>query len=287
MEETTMAFVLYFLLEPREIDGKTPDIQQLGAALGRSADAVAMKINNISANDQNRISQGKVGLPHGSKLDKRIWELYEERGDEFLSEGIELLTSTLKRTGSQQPVIYAVISLPEGRERIAEATVRTNQKYFRNSLLDNYQRRCCLTGLNVPELLAASHIKPWKESDPKTERLAPSNGLLLNALHDRAFDRGLITLSRDFRIVVSSRVRHSDSADELLWRYHDAQIELPRRMRLHRLIGDPSLGRAPMPRLTYSLICFHIRHSLHQSWIPYDDGELRVRRRGCTSLASF
>ena len=230
LDETTMAFVLYFLLEPREVDGKTPDIQQLGAALGRSADAVAMKISNISANDQNRISQGKLGLRHGSKLDEAIWELYEERGDEFLSEGIELLTSTLKRAGGEQPVEYAVIALPEGKERIAEATVRTNQKYFRNSLLDNYRRRCCLTGLNVPELLAASHIKPWKKSDPKTERLAPSNGLLLNALHDRAFDRGLITLSCDLRVVVSPKVRHSDPADEMLWRYHGAQIELPRRM---------------------------------------------------------
>lgn len=88
-------------------------------------------------------------MRHGSKLDETIWELYEDRGDEFLSEGIELLTSTLDAAGSRKPVEYAVISLPEGKERLAEATVRTNQKYFRNSLLDNYQRRCCLTGLAV------------------------------------------------------------------------------------------------------------------------------------------
>ena len=230
LDETTMAFVLYFLLEPREIDGKTIDIQQLGEALGRSADAVAMKISNISANDQNRISQGKVGLRHGSKLDEAIWELYEDRGDEFLSEGIELLTSTLDAAGSRQPIEYAVISLPEGKERLAEATVRTNQKYFRNSLLDNYQRRCCLTGLAIPELLAASHIKPWKKSDPKTERLAPSNGLLLNAFHDKAFDKGLITLDMDYRIVVSSKVKHAEAADEMLWRYHGVEIEMPKRM---------------------------------------------------------
>ena len=226
-EETTMAFVLYFLLEPREIDKKNPDIQQLGNALGRSAGAVAMKISNISAHDQNRISQGKVGLKHGSKLDEWVWEAYEERGDDFLSEGIELLTSTLNSSGGSQPVEYATIDILEGTERAIAATQRTNQNYFRNCLLENYRKRCCITGLNIPDLLVASHIKPWKKSDPKTERLAPSNGLLLNNLHDKAFDRGLITIDTDYKIVVSRKVKHSDASDELLWKYHGKKIELP------------------------------------------------------------
>ena len=46
------------------------------------------------------------------------------------------------------------------------------------------------SGLAVPELLVASHIKPWKDSDSKTERTNPMNGLTLNALHDKRFDNG-------------------------------------------------------------------------------------------------
>lgn len=222
-----MAFVLYFLLEPREIDKKNPDIQQLGKALGRSPGAVAMKISNISAHDQNRINQGKIGLKHGSKLDEWVWEVYAERGDDFLSEGIELLTSTLNSSGGSQPIEYASISLPEGTERTIAATQRTNQNYFRNCLLENYKKRCCITGLDVQNLLVASHIKPWKKSDPRTGRLAPSNGLLLNALHDKAFDRGLITIDKNYEVVVSRKVKHGDAADKLLWKYHGSKIELP------------------------------------------------------------
>ena len=189
-----------------------------------------MKISNISAHDQNRISQGRVGLRHGSRLDEEIWEIYEQRGDDLITEGIELLTKTLKKADVRQPVEYAEIPFPEGKVRIAEATMRTNQKYFRNRLLENYRGRCCLTGLSIPELLVASHIKPWNDSDPKTERLAPSNGLLLNALHDKAFDKGLITIDFVGRIIVSNVVRHEDTAERMLWRYNGIDIEMPMRM---------------------------------------------------------
>lgn len=94
--------------------------------------------------------------------------------------------------------------------------MRVNQEFFRNTLLANYNSRCCLTGLSNKALLVASHIKLWKVSDPKTERLAPDNGLLLNALHDKAFDRGLITITKDLMIVVSGAVGHETPEDECL-----------------------------------------------------------------------
>ena len=63
----------------------------------------------------------------------------------------------------------------------------------------------------------------------KTERLAPDNGLLLNALHDKAFDRGLITITKDLKIVVSGVVGHRTPEDEYLWRYDGESITLPKR----------------------------------------------------------
>jgi putative restriction endonuclease len=65
--------------------------------------------------------------------------------------------------------------------------------------------KCCITGITSVAMLRASHIVPWSH-DPAL-RLDPRNGLCLNALHDAAFDRGLITLSNRFVLQVSKRVK--------------------------------------------------------------------------------
>lgn len=65
-----------------------------------------------------------------------------------------------------------------------------------------YRRRCCITGLATPELLIASHIVPWHTD--QANRVNPRNGLLLSALHDRAFDSGLITIAEDMTVRVGS-----------------------------------------------------------------------------------
>ena len=104
---------------------------------------------------------------------------------------------------------------------------RVNQSYFRNSLLQNYHGTCCITGMQIPKLLIASHIKPWKASTPN-EKTAASNGLLLNAFHDRAFDQGLISIDDDYRIMVNhDKVRHSDINDRWLYDFDGHEISLP------------------------------------------------------------
>ena len=53
----------------------------------------------------------------------------------------------------------------------------------------------------------SQEIKVWSssESNEKTERTNPKNGLCLNALHDKAFDRGLTTLNCNYEMIVSSQ----------------------------------------------------------------------------------
>ena len=60
-------------------------------------------------------------------------------------------------------------------------------------------------GINHPNLLIASHIKPWAVSSNK-ERLSVDNGLLLSATYDRLFDSGLITFDRQGKIFLSSLI---------------------------------------------------------------------------------
>ena len=129
---------------------------------------------------------------------------------------------------------YLGHDIPVGRERPVITTARANQSYFRNALLENYGHRCCVSGLAVDQLLVASHIKPWSNADPVTERLSPENGLLLDALHDKAFDTGLMTIDYDLKVVVSPKVPHDDAGQSLLWRYNKHQIVVPGRFKPRR-----------------------------------------------------
>jgi putative restriction endonuclease len=93
----------------------------------------------------------------------------------------------------------------EGIEREAIVRVRVNQSFFRRRIVSAYEFRCCVTGLAVPELLVASHIVPWAQDT--ANRLNPRNGLCLNALHDRAFDRGLMVVDDTMHVRFSPRLR--------------------------------------------------------------------------------
>ena len=232
-EETLAALFLYLALPARLIDDKGEDVQMLARAIGRTPAAVSLKIWNLASFDERRRARGKVGMVNASKMDKMVWAEYSSCGDVLIEEAADAFFGQLDQLDSGnvmsddlQDAIGA--SLPEGRDRDAIISSRVNQQFFRNTLLVNYNSHCCLTGLSNQKLLVASHIKPWKVSDPKTERLAPDNGLLLNALHDRAFDQGLITITKDLKIIVSSMVKHEAPEDEYLWRYNGERITLPK-----------------------------------------------------------
>ena len=94
--------------------------------------------------------------------------------------------------------------IPE-TERTAIIQSRIGQGVYRKSLIDKYNGRCIITGIDHPNLLVASHIKPWAASSNK-ERLSVDNGLLLSATYDRLFDCGLITFDRYGKILLSSLI---------------------------------------------------------------------------------
>ena len=98
-------------------------------------------------------------------------------------------------------------------------------------MLAAYEFRCCITGLAIPDLLNASHIVPWSKDEKN--RVNPSNGLCLNAIHDRAFDRGLLTITSEYSVIVSPSIkrtsRGNDAVRHLLTRYDGKKIRLPRK----------------------------------------------------------
>ena len=93
----------------------------------------------------------------------------------------------------------------EGEDVESQTKRRRGQDYF---------RRCALTGIDIPQLLLASHIIPWRDKSHKSERLNPCNGICLSALYDKAFDKGLITFSPDdFTVLISSALRENETKE--------------------------------------------------------------------------
>lgn len=204
-EEHILAFNLYCQIPFGTIHIRNPKIQELARLLGRSVGSVSRKLANFSRLDPALQARGIRGLEHGAKGEEEVWR--EFAGDpEALSYESQRLMA--ERHG-QEIEEYAEVEtrdLPRaGVEREAIVRLRVNQSFFRRRVLSAYNFQCCVTGLAVADLLVASHVVPWAED--AANRLNPRNGLCLNALHDRVFDRGLMWIDPGFKIRLSSKLR--------------------------------------------------------------------------------
>jgi len=164
-------------------------VVDLAKHINRTPDAVAMKLGNFASLDPAHKARGVAGLPHVAALDRELWDEYHGSWD------------VLAKSDLVQPATIVEPVPAAETETLATIRRRVGQSFFRNCVLGAYESKCGLTGIAAPELLRASHIIPWSESEAR--RLDPHNGLCLNALHDAAFDRGLITFDAEFRCVIS------------------------------------------------------------------------------------
>jgi putative restriction endonuclease len=120
------------------------------------------------------------------------------------------------------------LSLAEGSENTAQVKVRVNQSAFRTMVLNNFNQTCCITGLRIPQLNRASHIVGWAERSDS--RLDPRNGLCLSATYDAAFDRHLIGLDDDYRLILSKDLKYYSldvSFKECFLSIEGKRIQLP------------------------------------------------------------
>ncbi|HEY4323171.1 MAG TPA: HNH endonuclease [Mucilaginibacter sp.] len=149
-------------------------------------------------------------MVNASNLDKEVWQDYMENWDDVFIEGEKLLAEKKHSTIEK---LYN-INLDEykqkfGREAERKVKVRLDQTIFRGLVLTNFNNQCCITGIGIVELIVASHIASWSGDDKN--RLNPQNGLALNTLHDKAFDRHLITITEDLKIKISPKFyKHKD-----------------------------------------------------------------------------
>ncbi|MGI5869879.1 MAG: HNH endonuclease [Kiritimatiellia bacterium] len=219
-EEVLLAINLYCKTPYARLNQIYPEVKALAKLIDRTPSAVSMRCCNYASFDPVE-SQRVKGLVHASKGDKKIWDEVLEDWEAFILESERLLAERQHAAGASAedmpPTQETNLNLPhssdekecfpQGDEKTCPARIRVGQQFFRKAVLTAYENRCCVSGLNHEALLVASHIKPWRDSDPKTERANPRNGLCLSALYDRAFDAGLMTLDDSLHVIFSSTLR--------------------------------------------------------------------------------
>ncbi len=228
-DEHIMAFNLYCKMPYGKMHHRNPDVIKLAQLLNRTPGAVSRKLSNFARLDPTLQKRSIKGLEHGAKGEVAVWEEFNGKWEELAIESAQLLAARkntpLENTISLSPDDFQ--EMETEREQLVK--IRIKQDFFRSSVLAAYDFKCCITSLNIPQLLIASHIVPW--SRDKKNRVNPQNGLCLNAFHDKAFDRGFMTILTDLRIKVSSRLlkkKPTDTIDKFLTSYHGATIDLPR-----------------------------------------------------------
>ena len=223
-EETVLALALYCKIPFGKIHKNNPQVIELSKLIGRTPASVSIKIGNFGRFDEVLAKKGISGLSHGSALDKVVWDEYHLN--------MQALSDTVDKVPYMQEFMNEDDTLPAGKTRTSTVQTRVNQGFFRSAVIWAYNRKCCVTGLDVPSLLIASHIKPWKDSDPQTERTNPCNGLSLNALHHEAFDDGIFTIDIDYRIWISKAAKErytSEVFNDFFAKYEGKTITLPER----------------------------------------------------------
>ena len=107
--------------------------------------------------------------------------------------------------------------LPKSTEVERLVVQRIGQDLFRAALMTRWNSRCPLTGITDPALLRASHIIPWAACETDAERLNPDNGLLLSALWDAAFDKGLVSFNDEGTPIFNKNLSAA-AEDQLIWK---------------------------------------------------------------------
>ena len=231
--ELLIAMNLYCRLPFGKCNSRNKLVNEVASKMDRTAGSISRKLGNIASLDPRHQARGVGGLPNSSKLDRRVWEEFQDNWSTMADKSEVAYEALMGETAPEEPV--PDFEQPLGPSEV-EKKVKTRrlQTFFRNVVLSSYEHRCALTGITVRQLLVASHIIPWSENENR--RADPTNGLCLNALHDKAFDRHLITFDEDYRLVVSSILKKGDIPE--LQSSNFAKLEGTRIVLPHRFAPD-------------------------------------------------
>lgn len=206
-DELILALYYYCQIPFAKTKANNQQVIKLASILGRSPSSVARKLGNFGAFDPVLAKKGITGLTHYSKIDKSVWNEFSGNWDSLVKESQRVLNKFGVTINEREPIWYDfdTMQIPKGAtERQTLGAQRIYQDFFRRAVLASYDYKCCVCSIDLPVLLNASHIIPW--SIDKQNRVNPENGLCLCVLHDRAFDRGILTVDEGMNIIISRGV---------------------------------------------------------------------------------
>ena len=221
-EELILAFNLYLKMPFGKMNSTNKEVIHLANLIGRSSNSIALRLVNFASVDPVLKARGIKGMDGGTKIVQPIWDEFFNNQEEliFLSEKIlaEKENSTIEN--KYKELLFDLKDF-KGETKIREVKTRVNQSVFREMVLANYTTKCAITGIDLPQLLLASHIMPWSKNEE--HRLNPENGICLSALYDKAFDKGIIGINQNYEIILSSTLKKKK--DTLFFKNHFAPIE--------------------------------------------------------------
>lgn len=227
-DELLLTLHLYCRTPFGKLHQTNPEIIKLAQIIGRTPSAVAMKACNFASLDPALAQKGLAGA---SRADRDLWNAFMQNSTDIADKAEALYETHVLPTEPITPETEKSLVFPTGpTETTREVKVRRVQRFFRQTVLESYNNRCAISGLAIPELLVASHIIPWSEDESR--RADPTNGIALNALYDKAFDRHLISFDADFRLVLSPRIKEmaKDAViEEYFLVYEGKVLDMPNR----------------------------------------------------------
>lgn len=237
--ELILVMNLYCKLPFGKLHQSNPEVKALAVLLKRTPGAVAFKLVNFASLDPFQKARGVQGAKNASKLDGEIWDEFYNNWESLPFESERLLAHITNKPIEE----YANINPNElpllGEEREQIVKLRVNQAFFRKTVLAAYDYTCCITGLKQEEVLIAGHIRPW--SIDEKNRMNPQNGIAINALHDKAFEAGLLTITPEYEVRISSKLlnqKKTKALDEYFTKFHKKPIYKP-----NRFLPDPEFLR--------------------------------------------
>jgi len=241
-EHFLIALNLYCKLPFGQYHRKNPIVIDVASRMGRTPSSLAMKLANFASLDPIHKARGIKGLSGATNQDRVMWREFQSQIETLGAESEQMLHD-LYTDDNEEEIDFLerdnvrlerspVLIPPLGPTEVATMVkMRRGQQFFRQTILNAYSVSCCITGINVPRLLVASHIKPWR--DFPDERLEPQNGLCLSSLHDAAFDAGLITLDEQLKLVLSQCLKDyfpQPSLEQNFVQFEGKQIRRPNKI---------------------------------------------------------
>lgn len=231
-EEMILVLNLYMKIPYGKMYKSYPAVKELAELMGRSPSTVAIRLSNFASCDPILRERNIKGMADGRKRCQPFWDEFFQNKDALIYESERILAELQGMTieSKYENELKDIPAHLKGETRIREVKTRVNQNVFRKIVLANYDGKCALTGIDIPELLVASHIIPW--ADNEQERLNPENGICLSSLYDKSFDIGLISFDDNLRVIFSHRLKQNvgkEYYDKYFIPIQGKDLELPQK----------------------------------------------------------